>query len=153
MIEIQGTKVCSEGERRELWSQLRAADRNAPLLLAIDWNFCVGSGNSGQWRELMNHYDLQDVCEIGGCKPLEGSTWSNRQFDGTYLTRRLDTFYASNMANWMGNDSTGCLMHTYNVSDHAPLRLQFRITTFSRVCKGPPAFKFHLSFLKDKAHF
>lgn len=140
----------SPQERKTTWGQLSALNWDVPLLLGGDWNCDESELSSPEWKDWIKTWDAVDVSSMRGCSDLSFPTWTNRHVHSNFIAKRLDRFYLSDKGMWVNHKLQGSILLHHTVSDHSPIKFQFRCKIGRRVGRGPPAFKFNTSFLKDK---
>ncbi|MCO5572642.1 hypothetical protein L7F22_026400 [Adiantum nelumboides] len=135
-----------------MWGQLSQIDWDVPLLFAGDWNCEDAELQSNEWIAWKNKFDVVDVASLQGCDALAYPTWTNRHLKSGFVARRLDRIYLSDKGSWVSHEMQGELMYTHTISDHTPVRIQFKCKVERTVSKGPPPpFKFNISFLREES--
>ncbi|MCO5585957.1 hypothetical protein L7F22_039892 [Adiantum nelumboides] len=109
-----------------MWGQLSQIDWDVPLLFAGDWNCEDAELQSNEWIASKNKFDAVDVASLQGCDALAYPTWTNRHLKSGFVARRLDRTYLSDKGSWVSHEIQGELMYTHTVSDHTPIRIQFK---------------------------
>ncbi|MCO5583997.1 hypothetical protein L7F22_037915 [Adiantum nelumboides] len=140
-------------ERKLMWGQLSQIDWDVPLLFAGDWNCEDAELQSNEWIAWKNKFDAVDVASLQGCDALAYPTWTNRHLKSGFVARRLDRIYLSDKGSWVSHKMQGELMYSHTISDHTPIRIQFKCKVERTVSKGPPPppFKFNISFLREES--
>ncbi|MCO5550845.1 hypothetical protein L7F22_004338 [Adiantum nelumboides] len=113
-------------ERKLMWGQLSQIDSDVPLLFAGDWNCEDAELQSNEWIAWKNKFDAVDVASLQGCDALAYPTWTNRHLKSGFVARRLDRIYLSDKGSWVSHEMQGELMYTHTISDHTPVRIQFK---------------------------
>ncbi|MCO5590485.1 hypothetical protein L7F22_044455 [Adiantum nelumboides] len=136
-------------ERKQIWAQLSQIEWDVPFLFAGDWNCEDAELQSEECTDWKKKFDVVDAGSLQGCEALLQPTWTNRHMQSGFVARRLDRFYLFDQGSWISCEVQGDLMYNHTVSDHTPVRLKLKCKVSRTVSKGPPPFKFNVSFLRE----